>query len=168
MPFPRQELASGGEGLDRVPGRRQQSRQALPHGAVIVHDEDLRRDRNHGGSSVWPLAKAGVVVPYVADAAAAYPAALRHPGGLWTADVLFWWLRPARYATRSPWVDWTVHGFMAFIVFNATVVFGSGWVRWSCAIASAGLGLLWWRRRFTCALPGASEAIPRDAARGLR
>jgi hypothetical protein len=42
VPFAREELSGRGERLDRVPGRRQQSRHALPHGGVIVHDEDHR------------------------------------------------------------------------------------------------------------------------------
>ena len=41
----------------------------------------------------------------------------------WTADVAAWWLRPACYARRSPWIDRALHGFMLFMVFNATVVY---------------------------------------------
>jgi hypothetical protein len=64
---------------------------------------------------------------------------------LWTADVVFWWLRPRRYATRPPWVDWALHGFMAFIIFNGTVVFESGFSRWAglalfALLAALGLG----------------------------
>jgi hypothetical protein len=49
---------------------------------------------------------------------------------VWTLDVLWWWLAPAGYARRSPWVDRLLHAFMAFIVFNGTVVFESGLIRW--------------------------------------
>lgn len=49
---------------------------------------------------------------------------------LWTVDVMWWWLRPEHYATRSWWIDRGLHGYMAFIVFNGTVVFEEGLVRW--------------------------------------
>jgi hypothetical protein len=48
----------------------------------------------------------------------------------WTADVAAWWLRPAWYARRSPWVGRVLHGFMLFIVFCATVVYEAGPIRW--------------------------------------
>jgi hypothetical protein len=57
---------------------------------------------------------------------------------LWTADVAWWWLLPGLYARRSPWIGWCEHGFMVFIIFNATVVYEEGLIRWS------GLGLLTW------------------------
>lgn len=53
---------------------------------------------------------------------------------VWTADVLYWWLRPEDYAGRSPWVDRWLHGFMLFMVFNATVVYEAGPIRWAGAI----------------------------------
>jgi iron(III) transport system substrate-binding protein len=49
----------------------------------------VQADVHHGGSSVWPLVQAGVVVPYVAESAKAYPPELQDPQGLWTADVLY-------------------------------------------------------------------------------
>lgn len=44
--------------------------------------------------------------------------------GLWLADTSAWWLRDANkhYQTRAYF--WTVQGVFAFMVFNATVVFG--------------------------------------------
>jgi hypothetical protein len=48
----------------------------------------------------------------------------------WTADVAAWWLRPAWYARRSPWIGRALHAFMVFMVFNATVVFETGPTRW--------------------------------------
>jgi hypothetical protein len=62
---------------------------------------------------------------------------------LWIADVLFWWVCPGRYAGRSPWVDWTVHGFMVFMIFNGTVVFETGPIRWGGAAMCAPLAALW-------------------------
>ena len=49
----------------------------------------------------------------------------------WTLDVLWWWLRPASYARRSPWVDRVLHAFMAFIIFCGTVVYETGFIRWA-------------------------------------
>lgn len=67
---------------------------------------------------------------------------------LWTADVLWWWLAPAAYAGRSPWLDRLLHGFMLFVIFNATVVFASGFSRWGGVALLVWLALLAaWRRR---------------------
>jgi hypothetical protein len=63
---------------------------------------------------------------------------------LWTADVLFWWLSPARYAARSAWVDRTMHGFMLFVTFNSMVVFEAGLIRWAGLFMFAVLGIAWW------------------------
>ena len=43
---------------------------------------------------------------------------------LWAADAGWWVLEPASYATRAKWLGTAIHGFMAFIVLNGTVVFG--------------------------------------------
>lgn len=62
---------------------------------------------------------------------------------LWTADVAWWWLRPAGHARRPAWVGRGLHAFMAFIVFNATVVFEQGFIRWAGLALFAGLAGLW-------------------------
>jgi len=62
---------------------------------------------------------------------------------LWTADVLWWWMAPARYRARSPWVDRLLHAFMLFIVFNSMVVFETGPIRWAGLAMFAVLGLAW-------------------------
>jgi hypothetical protein len=59
---------------------------------------------------------------------------------LWTLDVLWWWLRPASYARRSPWIDRLLHAFMAFVIFNGTVVFESGLIRWAGVVMFVVLG----------------------------
>jgi hypothetical protein len=68
---------------------------------------------------------------------------------LWGADVVSWWLRPVGRAARPRWISGALHGFMAFMIFNATVVFGTGWIRAAGAILLgelAGLWLLrWWK-----------------------
>jgi hypothetical protein len=61
---------------------------------------------------------------------------------VWGADVVWWWCAPQSYQTRSRWFEWTVQGFMAFIAFNATVVFGAGAVRWVGLAASMWLAVL--------------------------
>jgi hypothetical protein len=49
---------------------------------------------------------------------------------VWTLDVAQWWLRPGRHAARPAWVGGLLHAFMAFIVFNAMIVFETGAIRW--------------------------------------
>ncbi len=61
---------------------------------------------------------------------------------VWSLDVVFWWLRPGQYAARPAWLDGLLHGFMVFIVFNATVVYESGPIRWSGLAGLTFLGLL--------------------------
>jgi hypothetical protein len=61
----------------------------------------------------------------------------------WTLDVAYWWLRPRGYAARWPWFDRLLHGFMAFMVFNATVVYEQGFIRWAGVALFAVLGPLW-------------------------
>jgi hypothetical protein len=66
----------------------------------------------------------------------------------WLADVLWWWLAPANFARRSARLTNVWHGFFLFMVFNGTVVFGNGPVRWLGALISAGLAGLWlWTRK---------------------
>jgi hypothetical protein len=66
---------------------------------------------------------------------------------VWTLDVARWWLRPDGYAGRPAWVGRLLHGFMAFMIFNATVVYGTGSIRWAGAALLGGLGALWLARR---------------------
>ena len=50
---------------------------------------------------------------------------------VWGIDVATWWLAPEWYASRSRWIDWLMHLFMLFMVFNATVIFETGLIRWA-------------------------------------
>jgi putative membrane-bound dehydrogenase-like protein len=71
---------------------------------------------------------------------------------VWTADVTCWWGWPRRYATRSPWIDRLLHSFMAFVVFNATVVYEHGIIRWAGILLFGILAAAWLtraRRSFT-------------------
>jgi hypothetical protein len=45
---------------------------------------------------------------------------------VWLADAAWLWVAFDWYFTRPRWLHWAVHGFIAFVVFNAAVVFG-GW-----------------------------------------
>jgi hypothetical protein len=67
-------------------------------------------------------------------------------GLVWTADISSWWLWPARYAVRSPWIDRLLHGFMLFMVFNSMVVFATGPIRWAGLLLFAVLGIAWFLR----------------------
>ena len=67
---------------------------------------------------------------------------------VWLADVVWVWVSPGSYLTRPRWLHWAVHGFLAFVVVNAAVVFAG----WGMRLAFAGwvLGLaafVWYVRR---------------------
>jgi hypothetical protein len=49
---------------------------------------------------------------------------------LWAGDVLWWWRQPASYRRRPLLIAVALHAYLAFILFNATVVFKDGWVRY--------------------------------------
>ena len=50
---------------------------------------------------------------------------------VWVADAAWWWAAGlTAYAARPRWIDLALHGFFAFMAFNAVVVFESGAVRW--------------------------------------
>jgi hypothetical protein len=88
---------------------------------------------------------------------------------VWSLDVAAWWLAPGRRARRSPWVDGLLHGFMLFVVCNATVVYESGLIRWAGVAGFAALGLLaWarWGRGGPHLLPQANTSIPLSAGGG--
>lgn len=50
---------------------------------------------------------------------------------LWLTDVAWWWFAGLDAYRRRRWLITLLwHGFFIFILFNATVVFKVGWVRW--------------------------------------
>ena len=61
---------------------------------------------------------------------------------IWMADAGWWWIDPSSYEARPR--RWTIalHSFMAFIIFNGTVVYEVGWVRWASALVFGVLGVL--------------------------
>lgn len=49
---------------------------------------------------------------------------------IWLADALSWWRGLEIYERRRRAIAWSVQGFLAFLVFNAAVVFAQGAMRW--------------------------------------
>jgi hypothetical protein len=66
---------------------------------------------------------------------------------LWLGDAAWWWLSPSRYAARWPWLDRALHAFMLFLVFNGTVIFESGAIRWAGLLGFLTLLTCWLRFR---------------------
>lgn len=60
----------------------------------------------------------------------------------WVVDVGWWWRGLERYQARPRGVDAAVQGFMAFMAFNATVVFETGPVRWLGLVACLVLAIV--------------------------
>jgi hypothetical protein len=53
---------------------------------------------------------------------------------VWAGDAAYWWLAGhGRYFARGRWVALSVHLFLLFMAFNATVVFARGATRWVAA-----------------------------------
>lgn len=50
---------------------------------------------------------------------------------LWLGDIGWWWFAGVNSYRRRPWLLTMIwHGFLIFIIFNATVVFKGGLTRW--------------------------------------
>ena len=62
---------------------------------------------------------------------------------LWMADVCWWWWDAAGYLLRPRVVEWVVQGFLGFMAFNATVVFGVGAIRWAGLAGALLLAAAW-------------------------
>lgn len=63
---------------------------------------------------------------------------------LWTTDVGVWWFAGVSSYRKRPWlltIAW--HGFLIFIIFNATVVFKDGLTRWIGLLVCLSLCLSW-------------------------
>ena len=65
---------------------------------------------------------------------------------LWTIDVLWQWLHVASYLRRPNWLAIGVQVFYAFIMFNATVVYGHDVVRWVATMLFLLLAFLLYQR----------------------
>ena len=79
---------------------------------------------------------------------------------VWLADVVWVWALPGAYLARPRWLNWTIHGFLAFVVFNAAVVFGSWESRFRFATFFLGSALVVWylRREATSKEPTAVDS----------
>lgn len=66
---------------------------------------------------------------------------------VWFGDVLTWWCWPAVYYQRNKIAQGTIYGGMAFVVFNGTVVYETGFIRWAGLGLFTLLGFLWWQQK---------------------
>ncbi|MGH7128270.1 MAG: hypothetical protein ACREIV_06860, partial [Planctomycetaceae bacterium] len=55
-----------------------------------------------------------------------------------------WWAAGTDWPRRHRGVYWVVQGIFAFMVFNATVVFGPPWWSWASVAVVVGLFIAWW------------------------
>lgn len=62
---------------------------------------------------------------------------------VWLADAAWWWRGLKQYEKRPRAIDWAVQGFMAFMFFNATVVFATGPTRIGGVMACVALMAAW-------------------------
>ncbi len=63
----------------------------------------------------------------------------------WVVDIGWWWRRGIDSYRQRPWPIVALwHAFFVFIIFNATVVFGEGIVRWVGLAVSLLLAITWW------------------------
>lgn len=65
---------------------------------------------------------------------------------VWIADTAWWWLDRSGYEARPRTIEWPVQVFLAFIAFNATVVFAEGPTRWIGLAGTVILLAIWLRR----------------------
>lgn len=72
---------------------------------------------------------------------------------VWLFDAGWCWVSLDGYRSRPRWVNRLIHGFMAFIVFNATVVFGPPVTGVLCGIIFGMLTVEWLRGEWRAA-PG--------------
>lgn len=68
---------------------------------------------------------------------------------VWAGDALWWWLAGDRqYRNRPRWISIIVQAFLAFIAFNAVVVFAKTPLRWWGIAATLLVAAVAWRERF--------------------
>jgi hypothetical protein len=98
-------------------------------------------DRVHGWSHAAAVRHVEAVSGFGAGLFVSYAFTL-----VWAADAAWWGLDRRGYEARSAGLDRLVNGFVAFVVFNATVLYETGFIRWAATVLFAALGVLWWRR----------------------
>jgi hypothetical protein len=62
---------------------------------------------------------------------------------LWVGEAMWWWIDERSFLRRATWINRTWLAFFFFIVFNATVVFEDGPVRWLGGIGCGWLIVLY-------------------------
>lgn len=62
----------------------------------------------------------------------------------WVLDVIWWWRGLDIYQRRPRYLVWAWQGFFLFMVFNATVVFKTGLLRWIGVALCVALVGVWW------------------------
>lgn len=63
---------------------------------------------------------------------------------VWIGDVTWWWFAGVGSYRRRPWLLTLIwHGFLIFIIFNATVVFKDGLTRWIGLLVCLSLCVSW-------------------------
>ena len=67
---------------------------------------------------------------------------------VWLSDVVWWWLRPISYESRSVGVSRAVHGFLFFMFVNGAIVFADGWMRMIGIAAVGAVSLAWSTKLF--------------------
>lgn len=67
----------------------------------------------------------------------------------WTFDVLWWWVSCPSYQSRRAWIGYCLHGFMAFMVFNATIIFEQFVIRWLGVVFFLSLIVIYFFRLIT-------------------
>jgi hypothetical protein len=119
-------------------GHREWSRAAWVVGAATfwIHVATAF-DRVHGWSHAAAVRHVSVVSGFGPGLFISYAFTV-----VWAADAAWWWVDRRRYEARPVWLDRGVHGFLAFVVFNGTVVYETGFIRWVGAAAFTALGLL--------------------------
>lgn len=65
---------------------------------------------------------------------------------IWGVDVARLWIVPVDLLRSTSWSSAAVQCYLAFMIFNATVVFGSQFAQFSGCAACIGLAALAWRR----------------------
>jgi hypothetical protein len=69
---------------------------------------------------------------------------------LWTADAAAWWLGDVALPYRSRAYIWTLHGVFAFMMLNATVVFGPPAWKWAALALAIVVAVQVWMKRREC------------------
>lgn len=112
-------------------------------------------DRIHGWSHVAAFQHVEEVSGYGPGIFVSYCFSL-----LWLADVLWWALDFDSYDSRPIGLDWAIHLFFAFIVFNGTVVYETGFIRWAGIVIFLFLGILFVRRFMSSENVSRSRSLP--------